>query len=313
MNAKAWNAQPNALDEIFFQNDAVSLCLLTNRRAKLMRVVDFRAGPSNAKRAFVMSLAQREGMERVFTLVERDEVATWLKMGFAKEANLPSFYKRSDAFLLGALVEYEDEPPPRSMSRISVAARRERASEPPPSADASIDMAERTTFHAKKLFRDAGLKGTAAPKITLINDADARKAVQVAQRSGKALTGFEVFGRDVERRHYTISARGGLEWTISIEWQACFGNVFLEALTSPRTEAERYAAAAGLTSVCDKLIDEGMVSCFACAPSDDVSLAYIFLASGFRKTGVLRSHIVAGSSRKDAIVWSRKLALPSDD
>ena len=54
---------------IFFQNDAVSLCLLMNRRAKTMRVIDFRAGPSNAKRQFVLSLAQREGIEKVYTLV----------------------------------------------------------------------------------------------------------------------------------------------------------------------------------------------------------------------------------------------------
>ena len=51
MAAKAWSAQQKPVDEIFLQNDAVSLCLLVNRRAKTMRVVDFRAGPTPAKRA----------------------------------------------------------------------------------------------------------------------------------------------------------------------------------------------------------------------------------------------------------------------
>ena len=37
------------VEEIFFSNDAVSLCLLVNRRVKVMRVIDFRAGPTNAK------------------------------------------------------------------------------------------------------------------------------------------------------------------------------------------------------------------------------------------------------------------------
>src|SRR6516162_7814505 len=119
MAAKAWSSQQKTsqqhligakpVEEIFFQNDAVSLCLLIHRRAKTMRVIDFRAGPTNAKRMYVLSLAQREGMEKAYTLVERDEVATWVKLGFTKEGNIPGFYKRSDAFLLGCSV---NTPPP---------------------------------------------------------------------------------------------------------------------------------------------------------------------------------------------------------
>src|ERR1700735_5451392 len=105
MAAKAWSSQQKAVDEVFFQNDAVSLCLLVNRRAKTMRVVDFRAGPTSAKRQFVLQLAKREGMEKVYTLVERDEVSTWVKLGFAKEGAIPGFYKRSDAYMLGCSVD----------------------------------------------------------------------------------------------------------------------------------------------------------------------------------------------------------------
>src|SRR5580704_17492210 len=104
MAAKPWGLQQKAVEELFFQNDAVSLCLLINRRARTMRVVDFRAGPSNAKRLFVRSLAEREAVEKIYTLVERDEVATWVKLGFAKEGNIPGFYKRSDASMLGSTV-----------------------------------------------------------------------------------------------------------------------------------------------------------------------------------------------------------------
>src|SRR5262245_60220771 len=94
-----------AIEEMFVQNDAVSLCLLINRRTKTMRVIDFRAGPSHAKRVFVLKLAKREGIEKVYTLLERDEVSTWMKLGFTKEASIPGFYKRSDAFLLGSPVD----------------------------------------------------------------------------------------------------------------------------------------------------------------------------------------------------------------
>src|SRR5580704_13491042 len=89
MAAKVWGTQQRGVEEIFFQNEAVSLCLLVNRRAKTMRVVDFRAGPTHAKRLFLLSLAQRECMSKVYTLVERDEIQTWMNLGFAKEGNIP--------------------------------------------------------------------------------------------------------------------------------------------------------------------------------------------------------------------------------
>ena len=104
MATKAWVSQQKPVEEVFVQNDAVSVCMLINRRASTVRVIDFRAGPSSAKRLFVQSFAKREALHKVYTLVERDEVATWVKLGFAKEGSIPAFYKRSDAFLLGCTV-----------------------------------------------------------------------------------------------------------------------------------------------------------------------------------------------------------------
>jgi hypothetical protein len=42
-------------------------------------------------------------------------------------------------------------------------------------------------------------------------------------------------------------------------------------------------------------------------------MATAFLHNGFRRTGLLLDHLVVGSERKDAILWSRKLANPSDE
>ena len=47
------------------------------------------------------------GMERPTRSSSATRCATWVKLGFAKEGNIPGFYKRSDAFLLGCTV-----PPP---------------------------------------------------------------------------------------------------------------------------------------------------------------------------------------------------------
>ena len=321
MATKAWAAQQSrSADEIFFQNDAVSLCLLVNRRARTMRVIDFRAGLTMAKRLFVLSLAQREGVDKVYTLVERDEAATWGKLGFQKEGNIPGFYKRSDAFLLGCRVDTSlkggrakvlgGEQP---TSEIRLATSKPIVDETEVGMSPAQARAERTVVQAKKLAKDLGPRGPTSVRLSKVTEADIRKAVGAALRSGRALTAFEPFGRDVERRYFLASARSGAEVVAAAQAQACFGNVFLEILQSPRTEAERAATNATIAALCDELTAEGVVSCFSLAPSDDLSLATAHAHNGFRRTGLLSSHLVVGSERKDAILWSRKLANPTAD
>jgi hypothetical protein len=318
MTAKALSAPQKAakaVGEVFFQNEAVSLCLLINRRARTMRVIDFRAGPSPAKRTLVHSLAQREGVEKIYTLVERDEVQTWLKLGFAKEGNIPGFYKRSDAFLLGTPVRARGpvgRPDVPLESETRIIAAEPVTSAAPPLTPAQMAM-ERTIVAAKRLLKELSERSTTGAKVTDIDEVEARKAVAVAMRSGRAITGFEPFGRDVERRYFSVSVRGGFQLVASTESQACFGNTYLELLVAPRTDAERLHTAVALRALCERLLASGVVSCFSLAPSGDVSLAAAFLHNGFRRTGLLVDHLVVGASRRDAILWSRKLANPADE
>jgi hypothetical protein len=322
MAAKAWGSQQKTVEEVFFQNEAVSLCLLINRRAKTMRVIDFRAGPSNAKRLFVLSLAQREGVEKVYTLVERDEVATWVKLGFTKEGNIPGFYKRSDAFLLGCCVPSPQangskRPVAKSEIRIVAATPAERELGMGPQEQAplnpALELMERTVVLAKRHAKDFVDKPLPQAKVAVIREAEAQKKAQSALKAGRALTAFEPFGRDVERTYYAVTTRGGYELIASIESQACFGNAYLELLTGPRTEAERPPHLGCLRAICERLYEGGVVSCFSLGPSDDVALATSFVFNGFRRTGLLVNHLAVGTERKDATIWSRKLANPADE
>jgi len=296
------------IEEMFVQNDAVSLCLLINRRTRTMRVIDFRAGPSHAKRLFVLKLAKREGIEKVYTLVERDEVSTWMKLGFAKEANIPGFYKRSDAFLLGSSVD------DAAFKELNLDAQHDDddddvlADGPSP----AHELMEKTLAQAKKQVKALLDRQLPPAKIATVKESEVQKTLDKALRSGRALTAFEPFGRDVERRYFLLTARSGFELVASTESQSCFGNAFLELLTAPTTEHERLATISALRTLCDKLLAEGVVSCFALAPSDDLSLATAFVWSGFRRTGLLVGHMLVNGKRKDAIVWSRKLANPTE-
>ena len=91
----------SVVEEQIFRTDSVFLRARINRRLRLIRVVDYRAGFLPSKRLYVQMLAKKEGALKVLVFVEKDEVSSWSKLGFAKEGSIPGFYKRSDAHLCG--------------------------------------------------------------------------------------------------------------------------------------------------------------------------------------------------------------------
>jgi hypothetical protein len=295
-------ATAQASEEKFVHSSGVSLCLLIDRRARRMRVVDFRSGPSPAKRMAVMEAARREGVDRIFTLVERDECGAWARMGFAREGSIPGFYKRSDAFVLGTSVPPSDleEDTERSGTRLAL-------------TDAGEDvMTDRLYQAIRKHAKEREGFAPLAVKLQPARDADVTRAVAQAVKTGRALSTFEPFGRDVTRTAHLCTARGGLSLVASVESQTCFDNAFLELLTSPRTDKEIALTAGAVRQLCDHLFERGTVSCFALSPTRDIELGAIYANAGFRRTGVLRQHILIGAERHDAFLWSRKLAQPTD-
>jgi hypothetical protein len=268
---------------------------------------------------FVARLAQREGIEKIYTIVERDEVSTWMKLGFAREATIAGFYKRSDAFILGCTI---DASPLESQLRIPVVSDFDeddaRADGVVGEGSAASTRAELTVAHAKKTARnllDSPKRPLPVTKIVALreNDTIVRRATDKALRSGRALTAFETFGRDGERRYFHLTNRSGFDLVTSTESQSCFGNAFVELLTGPQTDGERQATISALAALCTMLMEQGVGSAFAMSPSDDEALATTFAYNGFRCTGLLHNHVTVNDVRKDAIVWSRKLTSATDD
>jgi hypothetical protein len=148
------------------------------------------------------------------------------------------------------------------------------------------------------------------------NEADALGARDQAWKKGAAIGAFDTFGRDAERIYLDSSIKKGKPNYVSAEYQDCFGHALLEVLRSPESDQDLMAATAGIREMSDELKGRGIVSAFSFAPSDDVSLATAFTAAGFRKTGLLARGLAwskDGSERKDAILWTRKLANPGED
>jgi hypothetical protein len=323
-------ANGTGVDELLFQNDTVSLCLLVNRRHGNMRVIDFRAGPTMAKRNFILAAAKREGVEKVYTLVERDEIGTWARLGFSREGSIPGFYRRSDAWIMGAVVSQVGPFRGDSLHDDDDDDDHEARDGSPAAA-----LADKTVVRAKKLLKDGGELLVPGVRITRASEVETRKAVSASTKLGRALTGFEPFGRDAARLYWSCTASplspkasgarsatkaartvsktkpakpGPYVTYAAREVQECFGNSMFEVLEAPRSDGDRLAVTSVVASICDALREERCASTFTLAPSDDVHFAAALLANGFRRSGLLQRHVVVGGERKDAVIWSRKLA-----
>ncbi len=289
-------------DELSFHNNAVSLCMLANRRHQTARVIDFRAGATAAKRNFVIATATRENLEKVYVLVERDEVHTWGRMGFRREGCVPGFYRRSDAWIMGAVIANIG---PMKPERAPGDDDDDDLDDEP---NVALELADKAIAKAKKLVKDVPEKSLPPMKVTTIKREVADKAAAAASKAGRALTGFELFSRDAERHFLSATGKNGFELIASYEVQPSFASSMLELLAAPRDESERLLTQSAIHALLGKLVEVNAVSTFSLAPADDLLLSSCFLANGFRKSAVLASHLVVGNKRRDAIVWSKKLA-----
>ncbi len=279
-------------EELHFRSDNAFLCLLLNRRTKAIRVIDFRAGALPAKRLFIQSVAQREGVQKVILLVEKDEVSSWTRVGFVREGTVPGFYKRSDGHLVGCVIG-------QRTASVEV-------------SDDALKIAERTINAAKKLADDI----EDPVKSVTVKETDKDSALEArdllwAQHAGEAYGAFDDFGRDAARIFIEVTGRRTKPNVLSAEFQDCFGHSLIEILRAPKTDHEIHCVIAGLRWLNEHLKAKEIVSAFAFAPVDSLELATVFLACGFRKTGLLAKGALLGGRRSDAILWTRKLADPS--
>jgi len=276
------------VEELYFRSDSAYLCLLLNRRTRSIRVIDFRAGALPAKRLYIQSVAMQENVDKIITLVEKDEVSSWTRVGFVREGTIPGFYKRSDGHLCGCVIGDKT-------ASIEV-------------TDASIKLTERTINAAKKAAADIPekIKGATVRPAT---EKDALSARDAVWRKGPGFGSFDTFGRDAQRVYYDTSVRRSKTNYVSAEFQDCFGHALIEVLRLPTNENETLAVVAALRVLGDELEQRGIVAEFAFAPNDNEEIATAFVAAGYRKTGLLAQAILDGDgTRKDAILWTNKFA-----
>ena len=223
------------VEEMFVQNDAVSLCLLLNRRAR-RRCASSTSARVRATRSASSCSGSRSarGIEKVYTLVERDEVShldeARLREGsehprlLQAERRVPPRLAVDDAALLADSIRVSDW----RRDDDELDARRQSPAH---------DFAEKTLVAGEEAGRRRCSIARSRRRSSRRREGrDVKKAIE--RRSGRARA-HRVRALRPRRRAPLLPAhaRGGFELVASTESQSCFGNAFLELLTAPEDGA----------------------------------------------------------------------------
>jgi hypothetical protein len=93
------------------RNEDIFCSLLFDSGNRTVRVVDFRGGNFQSKHTYLEHVLMTEGMRKIFTLIERDDMNGWQRVGYSREGSIPGYYKRSDAYIMSKIYDedYDSE------------------------------------------------------------------------------------------------------------------------------------------------------------------------------------------------------------
>jgi len=298
------------------RNDDIFCSLLFDHVNGSMRIVDFRGGNFQTKHAFLERILLAEGMRKIFTLIERDDMNGWQRVGYMREGTIPGYYKRSDAYIMSRIYDRDwsgadatEDPPWRkafladvkNLSREYVASstsglKIEQVEEVEAIQAVNEEIARRLTLE-RKAARESK-KGKAA----------ARQAQAATDRNGDGRV-FPQFSREIETYYVVAQNRRTRQQNLfGAELQDCFGNAKVDLFFTPTSKAERSLALIGLGAFIDWLAGIGAVALFSLVPNNNLEVNALYLAAGFRNSGWLNRQVVTEDGPIDLVLWTRKLA-----
>lgn len=282
-------------EELKFRNAELYLSLWLDRRMRNIRVIDFRAGNFAAKRLFIDSVARREGAEKIFTVVERDEVRSWVKVGFRRQAVIPGFFRRSDGYLCDL------ESLPWSKGTFDRGGEEKRAVDlvASASARAETELAQRCTV----------VDVTVEPLLR------GRRACDLAWASGQAQSSLLGFGPGNPRQYVAGRARGLQPLWCLVEQQEYYKQAIVQFLTSPDEGRQHMDLALTTTmAVMRALQGAGFAAVLAIVPANGVSLATAMAAAGMRYCGFVPGFFgLLDGDRQSALLYAHKWVSRDDD
>ncbi|MBN2801891.1 MAG: hypothetical protein JXR91_02235 [Deltaproteobacteria bacterium] len=297
----------NLLVEKMVRNDDIFCGLLYDEQNSTLRVVDFRGGNFQQKQDYLRRIQLAEGFRKIYTLIERDDMQGWQRVGYMKEASIPGYYRRSDAYLMGWIAD--ENWIPEDLEDDDSDERRDYIAK-------VKDMA--TLFES---YKSAGLK---TENITpeeiptlLINEIKRQSAKTKGPLKAKQsdfpiptedTPMFMQFSRDVEYYYFSAANKRTEQINILIaEYQDCFGNAKIDIyFDKVKTKTEIAMVRLALDEFVKWLGEIGAVAIFAMVDVDNIELNAVYASCGFKNSGWLHQQAVKDGKVKDQILWTFK-------
>ena len=319
-NAAYIGYQP--LVEKIVRNEDIFCSLLFDYTNRTLRVVDFRGGNFQNKHAYLENILIKEGMRKIFTLIERDDMNGWQRVGYHREGSIPGYYKRSDAYIMSRIYDADfDAKIPQGEENLEnkgmlndikvVGKKLSESKDPGIKVDPISDMEVLQIIAAEQARRESKPAKSAA-KAKKSTAAKSKKlspppSPEIEEGKADGLI-FPQFSREVEYFHFLIQNRRSKQSNVlSTEYQDCFGNAKVHFCLPIETKADQNLAKAGLQQAIDQMLDMGAVSIFATVPADDAKSNEVFAGCGFRNSGWLSRQLLLPEGVLDVILWTRKL------
>jgi len=298
------------IDQRMIRTEDLFFSMIYDRGNRCLRVIDFRTGNFPVKETVIRQLAEEFGAHKIFTLIERDDINGWQRMGFTREGSIPGYYKRSDAYFMSCLPnqdveilpETTEDPPKRRklLAEMKKAAKGMKHKKDVTGRLREIDFDDALKFAENEMKRLSNVKSSKKRK-------DSAVIVQLAR---KLIPGpvFQNFSRDGQRIFLLIQQKRSRTGSLMVlEYQDCFGNVKISFLRPPVNEIEASLTLNALNMVLDEFTRAGAVAAFAFPPVEWTSINAIFINSGFRKAGWLTHHRRSPDDYHDCVLWARRL------
>jgi hypothetical protein len=305
----------NRLHERMVRNDDIFCSLLFDSTHRTLRVVDFRGGNFQTKHNYLERVLAADGIRKVFTLIERDDMTGWQRVGYLREGTIPGYYKRSDAYIMSRIYDEDwtgvpesDEVPERKNLFNDIRALAKEMSEAPASGLRAEHIAEEETLELLKLERDRLIHAARGKNKVKGRGKAAMAAVAHIPPAVDELPLFRQFSREIEYHYFVCQNRRTKQLNMfGAEYQDCFGNAKVDVYFPPFAKPDWGIARQGLLSFIDWLLGIGAVTIFSIVRVDDVPLNALFASAGFRNTGYMNRQVVAVSGPVDQILWTKKL------
>jgi hypothetical protein len=325
---KAANVGYSSLVERIVRNEDIFCSLLFDYTNRTLRVVDFRGGNFQSKHEYLEHTLMKEGMRKIFTLIERDDINGWQRVGYQREGAIPGYYKRSDAYIMSRIYDVafdakdpqgEDIPENKNllndikmlgkklsdMKEPTVSVNQVGDAEAYEALQEELERSESRTKKSKPQKEAKGAKKVAKPAKTKKSKTPVPSEM-TSVPSSELL--FPPFSREVEYFHYVAQNRRTKQKSIiSTEYQDCFGNAKVHFCIAPESKGDQNLARTGLSQTIDQLTEMGAVSIFATAPVGNLAENAIYAALGFRNTGWMSRQVIRPEGPEDVILWTKKL------